>query len=71
MTLAASMLNNIFPLHTKTRHYHVMYPNVPNVTVCEQFSLKELLNLMKSIMLAISRRDTLTSLGIYFRPLHK
>jgi len=71
MTLAASMFNNIFPLHTQTLHYHVMYPNVLNVTICEQLSLKKLLNLMKSIMLAISRRDTLTSLGIYFRPLHK
>ena len=28
MTLASSMLNNIFPLDTKTQNYHLKYPNV-------------------------------------------
>ena len=28
MTLAISMFNNIFPLHTKTQNYHLKYPNV-------------------------------------------
>ena len=28
MTLAISMLNNIFPLHTKMQNYHLKYPNV-------------------------------------------
>ena len=29
MTLVIKMLNNIFPLHTKTQNYHLKYPNVP------------------------------------------
>ena len=28
MTLAISMLNNIFPLHTKMQNYHLKYHNV-------------------------------------------
>jgi hypothetical protein len=28
MTLAITMLNNIFPLHTKMQDYHLKYPNV-------------------------------------------
>ena len=28
MTLAISMLNNIFLLHAKTQDYHLKYPNV-------------------------------------------
>ena len=28
MPLAMSMLNNIFPLHTKMQNYHLKYPNV-------------------------------------------
>ena len=31
MTLAIILLNNIFPLHTKTQKYHLKSPNVtPN-----------------------------------------
>ena len=28
MTLAISMLENIFPFHTKIQNYHLKYPNV-------------------------------------------
>ena len=28
MSLAISMLKNIFPLNTKTQDYHLKYPNV-------------------------------------------
>ena len=35
MTLAISMLKNIFLLHTRTQDYHLMYPNV------DIFSLKK------------------------------
>ena len=43
MTLAISMLNNIFPLHTKTQNYHRTYPNVlRQMSQCKYlFSLEE------------------------------
>ena len=28
LTLANNMVNNIFPLYTKTQNYHLKYPNV-------------------------------------------
>ena len=33
MTLAISMLNNIFPLRTKMKNYHLKHPNYHNVNI--------------------------------------
>jgi hypothetical protein len=66
MTLGISMLNIIFPLHTRTQNYHLKYPNVLDI-IMYIFSLQKLLMLRNIIVLAISGHDTLRPLGIYFR----
>ena len=38
MTRPISMLNNIFPLHTKMEHYHFKYPNaLCQMSLCKYF----------------------------------
>ena len=61
MTLAISMLNNIFPLHTKMQNYQFEYPNCH---VVNDFHFKKLLMLTNKIVLAINRHDTLRPLGM-------
>ena len=59
MTLAISMLKNIFPLHTKMQYYHLMYPMCYSISYNVEFffQLKKLLVLTNGIELAISGCD--------------
>ena len=73
MTLAISMLNNIFPDY-KLKRKTVISSTIPKCyTMCHNvnhFSSKNCyLRLMNSIIVAISGRDTFRALGIYFRSL--
>ena len=66
MTLAIIMFNNIFPLYIKIQNYHSSTPNC--YAKCYKtniFSLKILLMLTHSIMLAISGHDTETSRHLF------
>ena len=57
-----SMLNIIFPLHIKTKNYHLKYPDLLrkiNVFNVNKFSLKKTLVLMNNIILAICIHDSL------------
>ena len=69
MTLAISMLDNIFTLHTKTQNYLLEYPmcyaKYQNVI---DFEPKHLLMLTNRLLVAINEHDTLRPLGIQFRP---
>ena len=60
------MLNNIFPLHTKMRNYHLKFPIwLHLMSKCKySFIEKKKLMLMNSVMLAISESDMLRPLII-------
>ena len=56
MTLAFSMLDNIFPLHNKLQNFHLKYPNVVCYTkwrIVNKYSLQFILKVMNTIILAI------------------
>ena len=70
MTLAFSMFNNIFPLHTKPQNFNLNYPIAVCYTKCHnanKYSLEFLFMVMNSIILMVSGRHALRSLHIYFR----
>ena len=66
MTLGISMLKNSFPLHTKTQRCHSSVA-ICNAR-CHTVNTILLLMLTNSIMLAMSKCNTLKHLGIWFRP---
>ena len=65
MTLAISMLNNIFPLHTNTQNYHLKYPNVLHQMSYIYSHFKKSLMLKNAIILAISKHDSLRPLYMH------
>jgi len=58
MTLDIIVLNNIFPLHTKTQNYHTNVSQYATLNSVNKFSLEEVLMLTNNIILASSRHDT-------------